>query len=44
MVLGANNGARKVGPVMYTPPSANVPYHGGFDIGRVLYMKYAQRF
>lgn len=42
MVLGANNGARKVGPV--TQPSANVPYHGGFDIGRVLYMKYAQRF
>lgn len=29
---------------MYTQPSANVLYYGGFDIGCVLYFKYTQRF
>ena len=34
----------KIGPVMYTQPSANVNYYGGFDIGRFIYMKYTQKF
>jgi iron complex outermembrane recepter protein len=29
---------------MYSQPSANVSYYGGFDIGRFVYMKYQQRF
>ncbi len=44
IAIGANNVFDKVGPVMYTQPSANVSYYGGFDIGRFLYMKYTQRF
>lgn len=44
VAIGANNVFEKVGPVMYTQPSANVLYYGGFDIGRFLYMKYTQRF
>lgn len=44
IALGANNVFEKVGPVMYTQPSANVSYYGNFDIGRFLYMKYTQRF
>ena len=42
--LGANNVFEKVGPVMYTQPSANVSYYGNFDIGRFVYMKYTQKF
>jgi iron complex outermembrane receptor protein len=41
---GANNVFGRVGPTMYSQPSANVSYYGGFDIGRFLYMKYTQRF
>lgn len=44
IAIGANNVFDKVGPVMYTQPSANVSYYGGFDIGRFVYMKYTQRF
>jgi iron complex outermembrane receptor protein len=44
VAIGANNVFNHVGPVMYTQPSANVSYYGGFDIGRFLYMKYTQRF
>lgn len=44
VALGANNVFDKVGPVMYSQPSANVSYYGGFDIGRFIYMKYTQRF
>lgn len=44
VALGANNVFEKVGPVMYSQPSANVSYYGGFDIGRFIYMKYTQRF
>lgn len=44
VTLGANNVFERVGPVMYTQPSANVTYYGGFDIGRFIYMKYTQRF
>jgi len=29
---------------MYTQPSANVSYYGGFDIGRMWYVKYTQKF
>jgi iron complex outermembrane recepter protein len=44
VALGANNVFEKIGPVLYSQPSANVSYYGGFDIGRFLYMKYTQRF
>ena len=44
IALGANNVLDRTGPVMYSQPSANVSYYGGFDIGRFLYMKYTQRF
>jgi iron complex outermembrane receptor protein len=42
--LGANNLFDRVGPVLYSQPSANVSYYGGFDIGRFVYAKYTQRF
>lgn len=42
--VGANNVFNKVGPIMYTQPSANVNYYGGFDIGRFWYVKYTQKF
>ena len=44
IAVGANNVFAKYGPVMYTQPSANVSYYGGFDIGRFVYVKYTQRF
>jgi len=44
VALGANNVFEHAGPVLYSNPSANVKYYGGFDIGRFLYMKYTQRF
>ncbi|HLM52631.1 MAG TPA: TonB-dependent receptor [Pseudoxanthomonas sp.] len=44
VAFGANNVLGRTGPVMYSQPSANVPYYGGFDIGRFMYMKYTQRF
>lgn len=44
IAVGANNVFDKVGPTMYSQPSANVSYYGGFDIGRFLYMRYTQRF
>jgi iron complex outermembrane recepter protein len=44
IAVGANNVFERYGPVMYSQPSANVSYYGGFDIGRFLYMKYTQRF
>jgi iron complex outermembrane receptor protein len=42
--VGANNVFEKYGPIMYTQPSANVSYYGGFDIGRFWYARYTQRF
>ena len=42
--VGANNAFNKIGPIMYTQPSANVNYYGGFDIGRFWYVKYTQKF
>jgi iron complex outermembrane receptor protein len=42
--VGANNVFDHVGPVMYTQPSSNVSYYGGFDIGRFWYVKYTQKF
>ncbi|WP_394001032.1 TonB-dependent receptor domain-containing protein [Luteimonas sp. WGS1318] len=44
IAIGANNVFDKVGPLMYTQPSSNTSYYGGFDIGRFLYMRYTQRF
>ena len=42
--IGANNVFGRQGPAMYSQPSANFSYYGGFDIGRFIYMKYQQRF
>lgn len=42
--IGANNVFNKIGPTMYTQPSANVNYYGGFDIGRFMYVKYTHKF
>jgi len=42
--VGANNVFGHYGPIMYTQPSANFAYYGGFDIGRFVYVKYQQRF
>ncbi len=44
VAIGANNVFDRVGQTLYSQPSANVSYYGGFDIGRFLYMKYTQRF
>lgn len=44
VALGANNVFERYGPVLYSQPSANTSYYGGFDIGRFVYMKYTQRF
>ena len=44
IAVGANNVFEHYGPVMYTQPSANVSYYGGFDIGRFWYVKYTQTF
>ncbi|MBN6152117.1 TonB-dependent receptor [Xanthomonas sp. AmX2] len=42
--LGANNVFNHEGPIMYSQPNSNFSYNGSFDIGRMLYMKYTQRF
>lgn len=44
VAFGANNVLNREGPVMYSQPSANVSYYGGFDIGRFFYVKYTQDF
>ncbi|MEI2456167.1 TonB-dependent receptor domain-containing protein [Lysobacter firmicutimachus] len=44
VALGVNNVFKRYGPVMYTQPSSNVSYYGGFDVGRFVYLKYTQRF
>lgn len=42
--LGANNLFNHQGPIMFSSPESAFPYYGGFDIGRMVYMKYQQRF
>ena len=42
--VGANNVFEREGPQLYTQPSANSPYYGGFDIGRFTYVRYSQNF
>jgi iron complex outermembrane receptor protein len=42
--VGANNIGERAGPILYSQPSANVNYYGGFDIGRFWYASYTQRF
>ena len=42
--VGANNVFEKYGPVMYSKPNSAFSYYGGYDIGRLVYMKYQQRF
>ena len=44
VALGANNVTDHRGPIMYTAPNNQFAYYGGFDMGRVIYMKYQQRF
>ncbi len=42
--IGANNITDHLGPLMFSTPSSDFPYYGGFDIGRFWYLKYQQRF
>jgi iron complex outermembrane receptor protein len=42
--VGANNVFGHVGPVMYSAPSSQYAYYGGFDIGRFYYLRYNQKF
>ncbi|WP_430540553.1 TonB-dependent receptor plug domain-containing protein [Pseudoxanthomonas sacheonensis] len=42
--IGVNNLTNHLGPIMFTAPSSNFAYYGGFDIGRFIYVKYQQRF
>lgn len=44
IAVGANNVFEKLGPVMYSQPSSNFSYYGGFDIGRFVYVRYEQKF
>ncbi|CAN7192253.1 TonB-dependent receptor [Pseudoxanthomonas sp. LjRoot143] len=44
IAVGANNVFDREGPQFYSQPSANVSYHGQYDIGRFVYMKYQQKF
>lgn len=44
IAIGANNVFGHEGPQLYTQPSANTPYFGGFDIGRFMYVRYTQSF
>jgi len=42
--LGANNVFNHLSTPIYSQPSANVSYYGGFDIGRFYYVRYHQSF
>ncbi len=42
--LGANNVFEHYAAPMYSNPSSGYAYYGGFDIGRMVYLKYQQRF
>lgn len=44
IAVGANNIFEKQGPIMYSQPSSNFAYYGGFDIGRFWYVRYEQKF
>ncbi len=44
IAVGANNIFEKQGPIMYSQPSSNFAYFGGFDIGRFWYVRYEQKF
>lgn len=42
--VGANNVFDHEGPVLYSDPSSQYDYYGGFDIGRFYYVRYQQKF
>ncbi|HBK45403.1 MAG TPA: TonB-dependent receptor [Xanthomonadaceae bacterium] len=44
IAIGANNVFDHRAAIMFSAPSSNFPYYGGFDIGRFIYAKYTQRF
>lgn len=44
IAVGANNVFDHTGPVMYSDPSSQYDYYGGFDIGRFYYLRYTQKF
>lgn len=44
LAIGANNVFNRVGPTMYSQPSSNVSYYGGYDVGRFGYVRYSQKF
>jgi iron complex outermembrane receptor protein len=41
---GANNVFDHQPPIMYSGPSSQYSYYGGFDIGRFYYLRYNQKF
>lgn len=44
VAIGARNVFDKYGPQMYSNPTSQYAYYGGYDIGRFLYMQYKQKF
>lgn len=42
--LGANNVFGREGPTLYSRPSSDFSYYGGFDFGRFVYAQYQQKF
>ncbi len=44
VMLGANNVLGKVGSTLYSRPNSDFSYYGGFDLGRLVYMQYQQKF
>ncbi len=42
--IGATNVFDHRGPIMFSQPNSNFAYYGGFDIGRMMYVRYQQRF
>ncbi|WP_171956531.1 TonB-dependent receptor plug domain-containing protein [Stenotrophomonas maltophilia] len=44
IAIGVKNLFDHQGPILFSQPGSAFPYYGGFDIGRLVYMKYQQRF
>ncbi len=44
LMVGANNVLDKVGPTLYSRPNSDFSYYGGFDLGRMVYAQYQQKF
>ncbi|MBN5152816.1 TonB-dependent receptor [Stenotrophomonas maltophilia] len=44
IAVGARNVFDHYGPQMYSAPNSQYSYYGGYDIGRLIYMQYKQKF